>query len=87
MGRGILSPPAAAASASDEGDLKTSWPEVVGWVALNASFKITSDRPDVSTPYYYKVGTDLHTNYGNDSERVVIIFEAGNVVARTPVVG
>ena len=54
----------AMASADGGGDeQKTSWPEVVGWVTLNASFKITSDdRPDVSTPFY-SYTTPLPTDY------------------------
>jgi hypothetical protein len=41
----------AAVAADDDGQ-KTSWPEVVGWVTLNAALQISSDRPDVSTDFY-----------------------------------
>ena len=81
MGR-VLSPAAAAVVASD--DLKTSWPEVVGWETLNASIKITSDRPGVSTPFYSDT-TPLPPDY--DPNRVIIIFDDGGVVVKTPVVG
>ncbi|KAL6623006.1 hypothetical protein ACP70R_019084 [Stipagrostis hirtigluma subsp. patula] len=77
MGR--ITPRAAA----DE-DLKTSWPEVVGWVGLNASFKINSDRPDVSTAFYSDT-TPLPPDY--DPKRVIIIMNDGSVVVKTPVVG
>ncbi|KAG0531466.1 hypothetical protein BDA96_04G025300 [Sorghum bicolor] len=82
MGRFLT--PATTAAANDDGDLKTSWPEVVGWVTLNASFKITADRPDVSTAFYSDT-TPLPTDY--NPKRVIIIFDSGNVVVRTPVVG
>ncbi|KAL6629746.1 hypothetical protein ACP70R_029511 [Stipagrostis hirtigluma subsp. patula] len=81
MGRAT---PASAAALASGDDLKTWWPEVVGWETLNASIKINSDRPDVSTPFYM-VGTALPPDY--DPNRVIIIFDAGNVVVRTPVVG
>jgi len=75
----------AMPSADGGGDeQKTSWPEVVGWVTLNASFKITSDRPDVSTAFYSDT-TPLPTDY--DPKRVIIISDSGNVVVKTPVVG
>ncbi|KAL6623005.1 hypothetical protein ACP70R_032884 [Stipagrostis hirtigluma subsp. patula] len=65
-------------------DQKSSWPEVVGWEVLNASMKINSDRPDVSTPFYM-VGSPMPTDY--DPKRVIIIFDERIVVSKTPVVG
>jgi hypothetical protein len=71
-----------ATPAADGGgdEQKTSWPEVAGWVTLNASFKITSDRPDVSTPFYSDT-TPLPTDY--NPKRVIIIFDSGNIVVKT----
>ena len=81
----IMGRAAAAASAGGGGDeQKTSWPEVVGWVTLNAAFKINSDRPDVSTAFYSDT-TPLPTDY--DPNRVIIVADGGSVVVRTPVIG
>jgi hypothetical protein len=81
MGR-VLTPGAAA---RDDDDSKTSWPEVVGWQMLDASDKITSDRPDLS-PAFYTDTDPLPTNY--DPKRVIIIVHAvSGVVVKTPVVG
>ena len=46
--------------------------------------KITSDRPGVSTPFYSDT-TPLPPDY--DPNRVIIIFDDGGVVIKTPVVG
>ena len=82
MGR-VLTPRAAASD--DDDDSKTSWPEVVGWLMLDASGKITSDRPDLS-PAFYTDTDPLPTNY--DPKRVIIIVHAvSGVVVKTPVVG
>lgn len=75
---------AAAATAGDGESLKTAWPEVVGWVELNAAFQINRDRPDVHVAFYM-VGTQLPTDH--DDLRVIIVSDAGTVVVRTPVVG
>lgn len=75
---------AGAGGGGDGNDLKTSWPEVVGWVQLNAAFQINSDRPDVSVAFYMQ-GTPLPKGY--DPNRVVIVSDAGSVVVKTPVVG
>jgi hypothetical protein len=64
-----------AAARSDIEGLKTSWPEVVGWVTLNAAFQINSDRPDVSTAFYSDT-TPLPPDY--NPKRVIIIFGVGN---------
>ncbi|PWZ20036.1 hypothetical protein Zm00014a_018641 [Zea mays] len=71
--------PAAVAAADDDGQ-KTSWPEVVGWVTLNAALQISSDRPDVSTDFYSET-TTLPTDY--DPNRVIIVADDRNVVVRT----
>ncbi|XP_062217240.1 subtilisin-chymotrypsin inhibitor CI-1B-like [Phragmites australis] len=74
-----------AAPAADGGDdLKSSWPEVVGWVTLNAAFKISSDRPDVSTDFYM-IPTPLPNDY--NPRRVIIVCDDRSVVVKTPVVG
>ncbi|GJM90075.1 hypothetical protein PR202_ga06320 [Eleusine coracana subsp. coracana] len=83
MGRAIP-PRAAAAIAGDEDDDKSSWPEVVGWVMLNAADKINSDRPDVSVAFYM-LPTPLPTDY--DANRVIIVGDERSVVVRTPVIG
>jgi hypothetical protein len=75
--------PAAVAAADDDGQ-KTSWPEVVGWVTLNAALQISSDRPDVSTDFYSET-TTLPTDY--DANRVIIVADDRNVVVRTAVIG
>ncbi|RCV22989.1 hypothetical protein SETIT_4G264000v2 [Setaria italica] len=67
-----------------DGEQKTSWPEVVGWVTLNAAFKINDDRPDVSTAFYM-IPTPLPTDY--DAQRVIIVCDDREVVVRTPVIG
>ncbi|KAG0531464.1 hypothetical protein BDA96_04G025100 [Sorghum bicolor] len=72
-----------AAGGGEDGQ-KSSWPEVVGWVMLNASDKITRDRPDVSIAFYSQT-TTLPTNY--DPNRVIIVGDNGSVVVRTPVIG
>jgi hypothetical protein len=52
---------------------------------LDASDKITSDRPDLS-PAFYTDTDPLPTNY--DPKRVIIIVHAvSGVVVKTPVVG
>ena len=81
MGR--TTPAVVAAAAADDGQ-KTSWPEVVGWVTLNAALQISSDRPDVSTDFYSET-TPLPTDY--DPNRVIIVADDRNVVVRTPVIG
>ncbi|WVZ78109.1 hypothetical protein U9M48_025872 [Paspalum notatum var. saurae] len=75
---------AAVPAKNGDDDLRTSWPEVVGWVALNAAFKISSDRPDLSI-MFFMVDTPLPIDY--EANRVIIIFDGGNVVVRTPVIG
>jgi hypothetical protein len=75
----------AMAAADGGGDeQKTSWPEVVGWVTLNAAFQISSDRPDVSTDFYSDT-TPLPTDY--NPNRVIIVADGRDVVVRTPVIG
>ncbi|KAL6883341.1 hypothetical protein ACP4OV_011152 [Aristida adscensionis] len=69
--------------AAVDDDVKTSWPEVMGWEVLNASIQINTDRPDVSTPFYM-IGSPLPTDY--DPKRVIIIFDERSVVCKTPVV-
>ncbi|OEL33069.1 hypothetical protein BAE44_0005912 [Dichanthelium oligosanthes] len=74
-----------ATPAGDGGDdLKASWPEVVGWVTLNAAYQINRDRPDLSTAFYV-LPTPLPTDY--DRNRVIIVSDERDVVARTPVIG
>lgn len=53
-------------------------------MTLNASFKIISDRPDVSTAFYSQT-TPLPTDY--DPNCVIIVADGGDVVVRTPVIG
>uniref|UniRef100_A0A0D9VBL1 Uncharacterized protein n=1 Tax=Leersia perrieri TaxID=77586 RepID=A0A0D9VBL1_9ORYZ len=77
MGRAV-----AAATAGDGGKLKTAWPEVVGWVQLNAAFQINRDRPDVSVAFFQQ-GTPLPTD--SDDSRVIIVSDVGSVVVQTPV--
>ncbi|KAK3152030.1 hypothetical protein QOZ80_2BG0153410 [Eleusine coracana subsp. coracana] len=79
-----MPPRAAGAIAGDEDGEKSSWPEVVGWVMLNAAYKINSDRPDVSVAFYM-LPTPLPTDY--DANRVIIVGDERSVVARTPVIG
>jgi len=56
-----------------------------GWVGdAERVDKITSDRPGVSTPFYSDT-TPLPPDY--DPNRVIIIFDEGGVVVKTPVVG
>ncbi|WVZ78955.1 hypothetical protein U9M48_026592 [Paspalum notatum var. saurae] len=75
---------AAAAAAAGDDEQKTSWPEVVGWVTLNAAFKINSDRPDVSTAFYM-IPTPLPPDY--NPNRVIIVCDSRSVVVQTPVIG
>ncbi|KAJ1260376.1 hypothetical protein BS78_10G227000 [Paspalum vaginatum] len=82
MGRAAVR--AAASTAAGDDEQKTSWPEVVGWVTLNADFKISSDRPDVSTAFYM-IPTPLPTDY--NPKRVIIVCDSRNVVVQTPVIG
>lgn len=63
-------------------DLKSSWPEVVGW---EAGFKINAERPDVVLELH-TVGDNVAP--GHDDHRVRIFVAAGTTnVAQTPVVG
>ena len=73
---------AAPAAATDE--LKTSWPELVGFELLNAADRINIDRPDVSVAFYM-IPTPLPTDY--DPNRVVLVGDDRSVVVRTPVIG
>jgi hypothetical protein len=57
----------------------------VGWVPLNASFKITSDRPDVSIAFYSD--TSLLPSDCNPMRVNIISNDYGSVVVKTPVVG
>ncbi|KQJ93038.1 hypothetical protein BRADI_3g02391v3 [Brachypodium distachyon] len=63
---------------------KTSWPEVVGWVSLNAWYQIHGDRPDVSIGFYVQ-GSPLPPGY--DPKRVILILNDSQVVIQTPVIG
>ncbi|KAL6848558.1 hypothetical protein ACP4OV_021852 [Aristida adscensionis] len=69
---------------ADGDDLKSSWPEVVGWAQLNAAFQINSDRPDLSVAFYM-IPTPLPTEY--NPKRVIIVSDERLVVAKTPVIG
>uniref|UniRef100_A0A0E0JUX2 Uncharacterized protein n=1 Tax=Oryza punctata TaxID=4537 RepID=A0A0E0JUX2_ORYPU len=75
---------AVVAAAGDGEMVKTAWPEVVGWMQLNAAFQINRDRPDVHVAFYMQ-GTPLPTDH--DGSRVIIVSDAGTVVVKTPVVG
>ncbi|KQJ93039.1 hypothetical protein BRADI_3g02392v3 [Brachypodium distachyon] len=63
---------------------KTSWPEVVGWMDLNAAYQINSDRPDISVGFYME-GSPLPPGY--NPRRVILILDPNGVVIKTPVVG
>ena len=73
---------AALAAATD--DLKTSWPELVGFEMLNAADRINMDRPDVSVAFYM-IPTPLPTDY--NPKRVVLVGDDRSVVVMTPVIG
>jgi len=73
---------AALAAATD--DLKTSWPELVGFEMLNAADRINIDRPDVSVAFYM-IPTPLPTD--SDPNRVVLVGDERSVVVGTPVIG
>ncbi|KAF7077656.1 hypothetical protein CFC21_082182 [Triticum aestivum] len=64
---------------------KSSWPEVVGWIQLNAAYQINIDRPDVTDVGFYKEGSPLPSGY--NPRRVVIISDGNGVVLKTPVIG
>ena len=73
-----------AAPAAVNDDLKTSWPELVGFEMLNAADRINIDRPDVSVAFYM-IPTPLPTDY--NPNRVVLVGDDRRVVVRTPVIG
>ena len=73
-----------AAPAAVNDDLKTSWPELVGFEMLNAALRINMDRPDVSVAFYM-IPTPLPTDY--DPNCVVLVGDERSVVVRTPVIG
>ena len=73
-----------AAPAAVNDDLKTSWPELVGFEMLNAALRINMDRPDVSVAFYM-IPTPLPTDY--NPNRVVLVGDDRRVVVRTPVIG
>ncbi|KAF8685854.1 hypothetical protein HU200_043766 [Digitaria exilis] len=75
-----------AMPAGDDGgdDLKTSWPELVGFEMLNAADRINIDRPDLSVAFYV-LPTPLPTDY--DANRVILVGDDRSVVVRTPVIG
>ena len=73
-----------AAPAAVNDDLKTSWPELVGFEMLNAALRINMDRPDVSVAFYM-IPTPLPTDY--NPKRVVLVGDDRSVVVMTPVIG
>ena len=75
---------AAPAALMNDDELKTSWPELVGFEMLNAADRINIDRPDVSVAFYM-IPTPLPTDY--NPKRVVLVGDDRSVVVRTPVIG
>jgi hypothetical protein len=66
-------------------DLKSSWPEVVGWDVIPAGIKIYTERPDISFEFH-TVGDNVAP--GHYDHRVRLFVTAGTTtIARTPVVG
>ncbi|KAI4979381.1 hypothetical protein ZWY2020_016134 [Hordeum vulgare] len=78
MGRAM-----AVGGAGAVDDLKSSWPEVVGWDGFTAMVKIKADRQDVNIEFH-TVGDNVAPD--EDDHRVRIFLE-DHVVAQTPVVG
>ncbi|KAF8677184.1 hypothetical protein HU200_046658 [Digitaria exilis] len=66
------------------GELKTSWPEVVGMELFWATVKIHFDRVDVEIEVH-KVGDGGEPGYNDKRVRIFINNDAN--VAQTPVVG
>ncbi|KAF7088292.1 hypothetical protein CFC21_091417 [Triticum aestivum] len=74
---------AMAAATGD--DLKSSWPEVVGWDGFTAMIKIKADRMDVYIELH-TVGDAVAP--GEDDHRVRLFGDrVTGLVAETPVVG
>ena len=63
---------------------KTSWPEVVGWLATAAVTQNNNDRPDVAIEVLSD-GTTVAL--GHNATRVRVFFDASGNVLYTPVVG
>jgi hypothetical protein len=66
-------------------DLKSSWPEVVGWDVIPAGIRIYTERPDISFEFH-TVSDNVAP--GHDDHRVRLFVTASTTtIARTPVVG
>ncbi|CAL4971720.1 unnamed protein product [Urochloa decumbens] len=66
------------------GELKMSWPEVVGMDILTAAKRIHKDRPDMRLEFH-RIGDPTEPGY--DDKRVRIFIHDDYTVAQTPVVG
>uniref|UniRef100_J3L964 Uncharacterized protein n=1 Tax=Oryza brachyantha TaxID=4533 RepID=J3L964_ORYBR len=67
-------------------EVKTEWPEVVGWAALLAAIKISGDRPDVHIEAH-DVGESVPPGFDGERVRLFLNNDVSRTVAQTPVVG
>ena len=67
-------------------EVKLLWPEVVGWMLLQAMGKIHTDRPNIAFELHY-VGENVTPGFDDKRIRLFVNRDSQGTVALTSVVG